>query len=110
MKIACIRSTVRMTNPMVRTRLTLIWKLRATIVQPFGRQGNIVRKQLKSGKNFYKFWKVDRTVVCPEALCLSSGWHLSNSANFAKCCCCAELKSILGVDPRVKDSIEDLFK
>jgi hypothetical protein len=25
-------------------------------------------------------------------------------------CCCAELKSILGVGPKVKDSIEDPFK
>jgi hypothetical protein len=26
------------------------------------------------------------------------------------CCCYAELKSILGVGPKVKDSIEDPFK
>jgi hypothetical protein len=36
MEIACIRSTVRTTAVMVRTRQALIWKLRAAKVQPFG--------------------------------------------------------------------------
>jgi hypothetical protein len=52
MEIASIRSTVRTTDPMVRTREALIWKLRPAKVQPFGQQGNIVLTRLKSGWNF----------------------------------------------------------
>jgi len=37
MEIACIRSTVRMTIPLVRMREALVWKLLASEVQPFGR-------------------------------------------------------------------------
>jgi hypothetical protein len=51
-EIVCIRSTVQTTIPMVRTRKALIWKLRAAEVRPSGRQGNIIRTRLKSGKNF----------------------------------------------------------
>jgi hypothetical protein len=52
MEIAYIRSTVRTTIPLVRTREALIWKLLAAEVLPFGRHGNIVRIWLKLGKNF----------------------------------------------------------
>jgi hypothetical protein len=54
MEIACIRSTVQTTIPLVRTRKALIWKLPAAKVRPFGRQGNTVWTRLKSGKNFKK--------------------------------------------------------
>jgi hypothetical protein len=54
MKIACIRSTVQTTIPLVRTREALIWKMCAAKVRPSRRQGNTVRKRLKSGKNFSK--------------------------------------------------------
>jgi hypothetical protein len=36
-EFACIRSTVRTTYPMVRTRQALIWKLHAAKVRPSGR-------------------------------------------------------------------------
>jgi hypothetical protein len=72
MEIACIRSIIRTTIPMVRTSEALIWKLRAAEVRSSGRQGNTVWTQLKSGKNFCKFWKADRTVFRPDALCLPS--------------------------------------
>jgi len=52
MKIACIRSTVWTTIPLVWTREALVWKLRAAEVRPSERQGITVRMQLKSGKNF----------------------------------------------------------
>jgi len=61
MEIACIRSTVRTTIPLVRTREALIWKLRATEVRPSGRGSNQERISAK-------FWKADRTVVHPDAL------------------------------------------
>jgi hypothetical protein len=54
MEIECIRSTVRMTIPMVWMREALIWKLRSAEVRPSGQQGNTVRTRLKSGKNFSK--------------------------------------------------------
>jgi len=57
LEIACIRSTVRTTIPQVRTREVFIWKLLAAKVRPSGRQGTTVRTRLKSGKNFYEFWK-----------------------------------------------------
>jgi hypothetical protein len=41
-----------------------------------------------------------------ELLC----WTVLSEAVAVVCCCCAELKSILGVSPKVKDSIEDPFK
>jgi hypothetical protein len=52
MEIACIRSTVWTTIPLVWTREALVWKLRAAEVRPSERQGITVRMQLKSGKNF----------------------------------------------------------
>jgi hypothetical protein len=80
MKIACIRSTIRTTCSMVQTREALIWKLCVAKVRPSGRQGNIVRTRLNSGKNFCEIWKADRIVVRPDALCLSSGWRLGFSS------------------------------
>jgi hypothetical protein len=70
MEIACIRSTVRTTIPVVQTREALIWKLRAAEVRPFRRQGNIVRMRLKSGKNFNKILEC-RSHNCP-CRCLMS--------------------------------------
>jgi hypothetical protein len=52
MEIACIKSTVRTTILLVRTREASIWKLLTANVRPSGRQGNIVRTGLNSGKNF----------------------------------------------------------
>jgi hypothetical protein len=52
MEIACIKSIVRTTIPLVLNREVLIWKLRATELQLSGRQGNTIRTRLKSGKNF----------------------------------------------------------
>jgi hypothetical protein len=52
MEIACIRSTIRTTIPLVRTREVLIWKILATEVRPSRRHGTTVPRQLKSGKNF----------------------------------------------------------
>jgi hypothetical protein len=69
MKIACIRSTVRTIDPMVRMREALIWKLRAAKVRPSGR-GSIQERILA------KFWKANLTVVSPEALCLPSEQRL----------------------------------
>jgi hypothetical protein len=54
MEIACVRSTVWTTIPLVRTHGALIWKLGAAEVRPFGQQGNTGRTRLKSGKNFSK--------------------------------------------------------
>jgi hypothetical protein len=36
MEIGCIKSTVRTTIPLVRTREALVWKLLAAKVRPFG--------------------------------------------------------------------------
>jgi hypothetical protein len=69
MEIECIRSTVQTTYPMFRTHQGLIWKLRATKVQPSGRQGNTVRTRLNSGKNLC-------AVVRSDALCLPSRRYL----------------------------------
>jgi len=52
MEIACIRSAVRTTILLVRTREASKWKLFATDVRPSGRQGTTVRTRLISGKNF----------------------------------------------------------
>jgi len=41
-----------------------------------------------------------------ELLC----WTVLSEAVAIVCCWCAELKSILGVGPKVNDSIEDPFK
>jgi len=65
MEIACIKSTVRTTIPLVRTREASIWKLRAAEVRPSGHGSNQERISVK-------FWKADRTVVRPDALCLPS--------------------------------------
>jgi hypothetical protein len=54
MEIACIKSTIRITIPLVRMREASIWKLRAAEVRPSGQQGNTVRTRLKSRKNFSK--------------------------------------------------------
>jgi hypothetical protein len=54
MEIACIKSTVRTTIPLLRTREALIWKLRAAEVQPSKQQSNTVQTRLKSGKIFSK--------------------------------------------------------
>jgi hypothetical protein len=50
MEIAYIRSTVRKTDPMVRTRQALLWKLRATEVRPSGRSSNQERISANFGK------------------------------------------------------------
>jgi hypothetical protein len=50
MEIACIRSTVRTTCPMVQTREALIWKLRAAKVQSYERGSIQERISLKFGK------------------------------------------------------------
>lgn len=52
MEIACIRFIVRTTVFMVWMREALIWKLNAAKVRLSGRQCNIVRTWLNSGKNF----------------------------------------------------------
>jgi hypothetical protein len=70
MEIACIRSTVWMTIPLVQMRKPLIWKLRAAEVRPSGRQGNTVRTRLKSGKKFSKILE-SRSHSCP------SGCHMT---------------------------------
>jgi hypothetical protein len=76
MEIACIRSTVRTTIPLVRTNEAFILKLLAAEVRPSGWQGTTVWTRLKSGKNFCEFWKADRTVVRLDVLSLPSGRHL----------------------------------
>jgi len=45
-----------------------------------------------------------------EGYILESLCWIGLSQAVAKCCCCVELKSILGVGPKVKDSIEYPFK
>jgi hypothetical protein len=61
MEIACIRSTVRTTIPLVRMREALIWKFLAAddIATSSRRSSNQERISAK-------FWKVDRTVVRPD--------------------------------------------
>jgi hypothetical protein len=69
MEIACIRTTVRTTIPLVRTREALVWKLLAAKVRSSGRQDTTVRTHLKNKKEFQRnFQKADRTVVRPDAL------------------------------------------
>jgi hypothetical protein len=70
MEIACIRSTVRTTCPMVWMREPLIWKLLAAKVRPSWQQGNTIQTRLNSRKNLCKIWKADRTVVHQDTLCL----------------------------------------
>jgi hypothetical protein len=79
LEIVCIRSTVRTTCYVVRTRKVLIWKLRAAKVRPSGWQGNIVWTRFNLGKNFCEIWKAYRTVVRPDTLCLPSGRGLGFS-------------------------------
>jgi hypothetical protein len=64
MEIVCIGSTVRTIIPLVRTRETLIWKLRTAKVRSSGRQGNTVQTRLKSGKNFSEILE-SRSHCCP---------------------------------------------
>jgi hypothetical protein len=52
MEIACIRSTVRTTIPLIRTHEALVWKLLAAEVRPSGQQGTTIWTRLKSRKNF----------------------------------------------------------
>jgi hypothetical protein len=71
MEIACIRSTVRTTILLVRTRKASIWKLLAANVRPSGRQGYTVwtHSCLSNRKDFQRnFWNFDRTVVCSDGL------------------------------------------
>jgi hypothetical protein len=66
-EIACIRSTVRTTILLVRTREGSIWKLLVANVRPSGRQGNTVRMRLSNRKDFQRnFWNFGRTVVHPD--------------------------------------------
>jgi hypothetical protein len=58
MEIACIRSTVRTTILLVRTREASIWKLLAADVRPSGRQCTTVRTRLISGKIFSENFRV----------------------------------------------------
>jgi hypothetical protein len=57
MEITCIRSTIRMTIPLVRMREALVWKVLIAKVRLSGRQGTTVWTRLKSGKNFSKIFK-----------------------------------------------------
>jgi len=69
MEIACIKSTVRTTIPLVWMSEAFIRKLLAVEVQLSGRQGTIVWTQLKNRKDFQRnSQEVDRTVVCPDSL------------------------------------------
>jgi len=52
MEIPYIRSAVRTTILLVRTREALVWKLLAAEVRQSGRQDTTVRTRLKIGKNF----------------------------------------------------------
>jgi len=54
MEIAYIKSTVRTTIPLVRTREAFIWKLLAAEVRPFGRQVTTVRTQIENRKEFHQ--------------------------------------------------------
>jgi hypothetical protein len=73
MEIVCIRSTVRTTILLVLKCEASIWKLLAVNVQPFGRQGNIVKTRLSNRKDFQRnFQNFDRIVVRSNSL-----WPLS---------------------------------
>jgi hypothetical protein len=73
MEIACIRSTVRMIMLLVRTRETLIWKLRAAKVRLSRPQGNTIRTRLKSGKNFSEILE-SRSHSCLSGRLISTVW------------------------------------
>jgi hypothetical protein len=69
MEIVCIRSTVRTTILLVLKCEASIWKLLAVNVQPFGRQGNIVKTRLSNRKDFQRnFQNFDRIVVRSNSL------------------------------------------
>jgi hypothetical protein len=53
MEIACIRSIVQATIPLVRKREAFIWKLLAVKVRPSG----TVQTRLKLGKNFSEIFE-----------------------------------------------------
>jgi hypothetical protein len=77
MEITCIKWTVRMIIPLVRTRETFIWKLIATDMQPSKRQGTTVRTRLKNRKEFQQNSRtIDRIVVHPDGPWLPSGRRL----------------------------------
>jgi hypothetical protein len=61
MKIVCIRSTVRTTIPLFRTRETLIWKLHTSEVWPSGRQDNTVRTRRQIRKEFQ--WNLGKPIA-----------------------------------------------
>jgi len=61
LEIACIRSTVRMTIHLVRTREALVWKL----LEWKSDLPDVAQIKKEFQRNF---WKADRTVVCPDAL------------------------------------------
>jgi hypothetical protein len=65
------RATVRTTIPLVQTGEALIWKLRAAEVRLSKQQGNTVRTQLKSGKNFNEILK-SRSHSCPSGCLMST--------------------------------------
>jgi hypothetical protein len=71
MEILCIWATVRTIIPLVRTREALIWKLHAVEVRSSGRQGNTVRRRLKSGKNFSEILE-SRSHSCPSGRLMST--------------------------------------
>jgi hypothetical protein len=71
MEIACNRSTVQTTIPLVWMREALIWKLRAAEVRPSRRQDNTVRTRLKSGKNFSEIVE-SRSHSCPSGRLMST--------------------------------------
>jgi len=71
MEIACIKSTVWTTIPLVRMRKALIWKLRAAEVRPSGRQGNTIRTCLKSGKTFSEILE-SQSYSCPSGRLMST--------------------------------------
>jgi hypothetical protein len=73
MEIACIKSTIRTTIPLIRTHEALIWKLRAAEVRPSGWQGNIVQTWLKSRKNFREILE-SRLHSCPSGRLRSTVW------------------------------------
>jgi hypothetical protein len=67
MEIACRRSTVRTTIPMVRTREALIRKLFAADVRPSGRQCLTAQTRLSKRKDFQrKSQNFGHTVVRPD--------------------------------------------
>jgi hypothetical protein len=70
MEIACIKSTVQMTIPLIRMREVLIWKLRTIKVRSSERQGNTIRTRLKSGKNFSEILE-SRSHSCPSGRLMS---------------------------------------